>query len=193
MNNKNIFKYKDNRVPYFYIIEHIKTKIKYAGAKWGKDSNPNMLMVAEGYCTSSKTINDIILKEGLDSFKIIVIKTEYDCGMHVYDYETRWLQDHQCAQSNEWFNKSNNHKNYHLFARRVFTDEHRKLLSERMTKWQCEEVKPGMNRATYNNIKMSESFSKIIDLKTGLNKNQLKALKTRDTKNSMTENGKKIL
>lgn len=150
-----------------------------------------MFMIENGYQTSSIAVNNIIKMEGLNAFKIITIKTESECKMNVYEYETRWLQDHQCAQSNEWFNKSNNHKNYHLFAKRVFTEDHIKFLSNRMSRWQLEEVKPGMSRATYNNIQLAKKFSQIIDPITGLNKNQLKALKTRNTKNSMTENGRK--
>ena len=191
MAKKNIFKYKDNRIPYFYIIEHIRSKVKYAGAKWGKDSDPNNFMKDKGYQTSSKIVKDIIENEGLGSFKIIAVKTEFECKMHVYEYETRWLHDHQCAQSNEWFNRSNNHKNYHLFVKRTFTEKHIKELSERMSKWQLQEIKPGLNRASYNNMKMNEKFNKTIDPITGLNKNQLRALKTRDTKLSMIVDGRK--
>lgn len=70
--------------PYFYIIEHKRSKMKYAGSKWSKNADPERFMKTGGYLTSSSKIKEIINAEGLDSFNIICIKSETECGMDVY-------------------------------------------------------------------------------------------------------------
>lgn len=93
--------------PYFYIIRHIPSQKLYAGSKWGIDANPDNFMISGGYTTSSPTINSIIESEGLYSFEILRIDTNCD-GVHVYDYESIFLQCNNCAASDNWFNKHNN-------------------------------------------------------------------------------------
>lgn len=131
--------------PYFYIIEHIKTKIKYAGCKWAKDSNPSNFWVDGGYFTSSGTIKDIINLEGSTSFRVICIKTEIECGMSVYNYETRWLNDHDCAKSKSWFN---NHNNQNDWGNVIVTDGLRSKRSLNRIKWLSDEV--NLNIASEN-------------------------------------------
>lgn len=96
-------------IPYFYIIEHIETGKSYAGAKWASDADPSVFMQPGGYTTSSNLINKIIKKEGVESFKISVLLTETDCKMPVLEYETKFLQENNCAKSKLWFNTHNNH------------------------------------------------------------------------------------
>lgn len=102
--------------PYFYIIEHITTKRKYAGCKWARNSTPDNFMRVGGYTTSSTEVNNIILSEGISAFRVVTIKTELECGMHVYEYETRWLNDHDCAKSKTWINKHNNSNSIGLIS-----------------------------------------------------------------------------
>ena len=96
-----------NTIPYFYIIQHIKSKKLYAGSRWAKGCNPQEFMQVGGYTTSSPTINHIIDTEGLNSFDILRIDTFCD-NLHVYEYESRFLKTINCASSIEWFNRHNN-------------------------------------------------------------------------------------
>lgn len=90
-------------IPYFYIIRHISSNKMYAGAKWGKDANPDEFMTANGYQTSSRIIKSIIEIEGLTSFEILRIDTNCD-GLSPYEYETLFLNTCNCSSSSEWLN-----------------------------------------------------------------------------------------
>ena len=79
----------------------------YAGCKYAKDANPSTFMKPNGYTTSSNVVNQLIEKDGLDSFEIIAINTECD-GLHPYDFETKFLVENDCANSKQWFNFHNN-------------------------------------------------------------------------------------
>jgi hypothetical protein len=54
---------------YFYIIQDVRNKMYYAGAKWSVDADENTFMTKEGYTTSSSIVNKIIENFGLDVFK----------------------------------------------------------------------------------------------------------------------------
>ena len=95
--------------PYFYIIEHIKTNKYYVGSKFGKNSNPKLLLKPNGYNTSSKTIRKIIEKEGLNSFKIRKIKI-FDLPEEAYIYETRFLRKVKASSNKRFFNRHNNER-----------------------------------------------------------------------------------
>lgn len=176
------------RQPYFYVIQHKRTGIKYAGCKWARDADPSRFMLPGGYTTSSKTVNLIIGSEGLASFKTLIIKTEEECGMPVYEYETRWLNDHQCAQSNEWFNRTNNHHNYSLFCNREITRGERLARSIRAKKY-SNEVVDGDTRARLRSNNIAEKLTNTVDPETGLTLSQLRALKTANTKRQQSKNG----
>ena len=101
MTSKNIY------TPYFYIIRHKETNIKYAGSKWAKGCHPDEFMQPNGYTTSSNIINSIIEQDGLDSFEILRIDTNCD-GLQPHDYETLFLETIDCASSPDWYNGHNN-------------------------------------------------------------------------------------
>ena len=102
--------YLDNRVPYFYIIQHKETGLKYAGAKWAKDADPTTFMTEKGYHTSSNTIHKLITSEGLNTFNIIeIIKLEelqmpFGCQT-IDEYESWFLETNDCRNSDLWYNK----------------------------------------------------------------------------------------
>lgn len=91
--------------PYFYIVQHVRTGMLYAGSKWGKDADPKTLMVDGGYTTSSQVVNGIISAEGTSSFAVLMVKTDVE---DVYGFETAFLNEHGCARSKFWLNKHNN-------------------------------------------------------------------------------------
>lgn len=91
-------------IPYFYILEHKETGIKYAGSRWAQGCDPGELLQKNGYHTSSNKVKAM----GVDNFKIIEIKDITQCNMHPYEYETMFLQSHNCADSSEWLNTHNN-------------------------------------------------------------------------------------
>lgn len=91
-------------IPYFYIIQHKPSGKKYAGSRTGTNCDPAELMVAGGYLTSSKSIKTLIDIDGINSFEILkIIK-----GIDVYEYESLFLKEHNCADSLDWLNLHNN-------------------------------------------------------------------------------------
>ncbi|CAB4125394.1 hypothetical protein UFOVP58_128 [uncultured Caudovirales phage] len=90
--------------PYFYIIEHINTGKRYAGARWQKGCHPNEFMKESGYTTSSFIVNEIVKSEGLNSFKVLEILLMDN----PYEFETEFLKTNNCAMSEIWLNKHNN-------------------------------------------------------------------------------------
>jgi hypothetical protein len=107
MLSKNIY------MPYFYIIRHKETGKQYAGSRWAKGCHPSEFMQKGGYTTSSIIINSIIEREGVDVFEIIEIITLDELIIpfsvqSVYQYETWFLNEYNCATSPDWYNKHNN-------------------------------------------------------------------------------------
>jgi hypothetical protein len=90
--------------PYFYIIKHKPTGKKYAGSRWAKGCHPDEFMKNTGYCTSSPIVKDLIKLNGLDAFEVLTIELMDD----PYTYETVFLQETDCAKSDEWLNTHNN-------------------------------------------------------------------------------------
>lgn len=85
----------------------------YAGSKWARDANPDILMKEGGYHTSSPEIKKIIKNSGLESFEIVDIIEEYEIKipfgwLNIYEYETYFLQSNDIAKKENWINKHNN-------------------------------------------------------------------------------------
>ncbi len=93
--------------PYFYIIQHINSGKYYAGAKYAKNANPDNLLRPDGYQTSSKVIQQIILDEGLESFVIRKIKI-FETGGEALEYESRFLRKVNASFNEFFLNRSNN-------------------------------------------------------------------------------------
>lgn len=104
MTSKNIYE------PYFYIIKHKPSGKLYAGCKYARNSNPKTFMTSLGYKTSQNTIKKLINEDGLESFEIVTILIEKECGCHVHEYETRFLIENNCAKNEEWINCHNNNQ-----------------------------------------------------------------------------------
>lgn len=94
-------------LPYFYIIRDKRNGKMYAGSRWASGCNPSEFMKPDGYTTSSKTINNIIKECGIDTFEVLRTDTYCD-GKHPYDYESEFLLERDCANSNDWYNEHNN-------------------------------------------------------------------------------------
>ena len=90
--------------PYFYIIQHKASKKKYAGCRFQKGCHHSELLTDGGYLTSSNSVKKILLEEGADAFEIIEI-VEVD---NSYAYETNFLVENKCAESEDWINQHNN-------------------------------------------------------------------------------------
>ena len=94
-------------IPYFYIIQHLNSGRYYAGVKYGIGSNPNQLLKANGYQTSSNIIKQIILEEGIEAFIIRKIKL-FETGEAALAYESRFLRRVNAAFNDSFLNRSNN-------------------------------------------------------------------------------------
>jgi hypothetical protein len=94
-------------IPYFYIIQDVRNGMYYAGAKWGKDANPETFMVEGGYTTSSTSINELIRRHSLDIFSIRKIK-KFNTTEETRNYETRFLQKVDARNNTKFYNCHNN-------------------------------------------------------------------------------------
>ena len=113
-----------SRLPYFYIIKHIASGAYYAGYKCRK---PNSLafMKTGGYQTSSKTVKNIIEREGLDSFRIVRIH-HFETKEEVFEYETQFLKK-VCVPYNPRFLNQHVANNFGM-AGKKFSEEHKEKL-----------------------------------------------------------------
>lgn len=93
--------------PYFYIIRDVISGKRYAGAKWASDADPTSFMTIDGYKTSSPTIKHLIKINGIESFVVERIITDFG-GMSAKEFETAFLLENNCASSPLWFNQHNN-------------------------------------------------------------------------------------
>jgi hypothetical protein len=99
------------RKPYFYIIKHILSKKYYAGCKINSKADSSDLMTEKGYQTTSKIIKNLILNDGLDSFKILRIK-HFETSEEAINYETRFLVKVDAANNIMFYNRHNGGKNF---------------------------------------------------------------------------------
>jgi hypothetical protein len=105
----NITTYTQISVPYFYIVRHIPSGLRYAGSKRGKGSNPATLLQPNGYFTSSSMIHRLIEQDRLCSFEVLCTVSGAELGeLSAYEYETKFLNDNDCANSTGWLNQHNN-------------------------------------------------------------------------------------
>lgn len=93
--------------PYFYIIQDVRNGMYYAGSKFGKDANPNNLLVSNGYITSSTTIKKIISDHGIETFIIKKIKLFKNANL-AYEYETKFLKKVNARHNPRFYNFHNN-------------------------------------------------------------------------------------
>lgn len=93
--------------PYFYIIQHKKTKMYYAGSSCNKESDPSKFLSKSGYKTSSKIIKKIIKEEGIEAFQIRTIKL-FQSAAEAYRYEKRFLEKVDARNNDRFYNLHNN-------------------------------------------------------------------------------------
>lgn len=105
--------------PYFYIIKQKSTGMYYAGSRFAKDCDPKELLTKDGYYTSSNTVKSLLKKDGIDSFKILRIKT-FESGEQALAYETRFLKKVDAANNRKFLNKHNNDSRLIFFGSEEF-------------------------------------------------------------------------
>lgn len=88
--------------PFFYILRHKDTGIKYAGIKFAKGCHPSDLLTK--YFTSSKVVSKM-LSEDINSFVIEKI-IEFDNKDNLIEFEEFFLTEVNAAYSNKWFNQA---------------------------------------------------------------------------------------
>lgn len=127
------------RKPYVYIIQHKDTGIKYVGAKWATDANPDNFMQQNGYQTSSKTIKDIldstpgVVFSILDVIEESELQTPFGCQT-VYEYESWYMAENNCRESTDWYNKIGFHTLSHG------SDEFKQIMMEKYGVSNCSEL-----------------------------------------------------
>jgi hypothetical protein len=98
--------------PFFYVIEHIPSGKRYIGSKWSSDparlATPSQFMVEGGYQTSSKSVKELIKRDGLDSFAIneIVLESEITGFNSIFEYEIYRLKEVNAGTNPEYLNKT---------------------------------------------------------------------------------------
>nr|QMP83706.1 MAG: hypothetical protein [Caudoviricetes sp.] len=151
-------------IPYFYIIRNKETGIMYAGSKWAKGCNPDTFMIPLGYQTSSPIIHSIIEEFGLDIFEILRLDTYCD-GLHVFEYETIFLQTNECSKSIRWYNTHNNTGKM-AFGTELFDKKKDEVILEKygvLNVMQNEEIKRKMKQTTLmnNNVDHNSKIEKM--------------------------------
>jgi hypothetical protein len=98
-------------VPYFYIIQHIKSGMYYAGSRFinskNRIANPIEFWTEGGYFTSSDTIKKICEIEGTSAFIIKKIKT-FTNKEETYLHETKFLQKVKARSNPKFLNRHEN-------------------------------------------------------------------------------------
>lgn len=97
-------------IPYFYIIQNKESGLYYAGSKYSKNDSlttPAKLLTENGYTTSSRIVNEIIEKRGLESFIIRKIRV-FDNPSDALKYETRFLKRINARANKSFYNSHNN-------------------------------------------------------------------------------------
>jgi|LakMenEpi03Aug12_release.lakeMendotaPanAssembly.Ray.scaffolds.fasta_scaffold691402_1 hypothetical protein len=89
-------------IPFFYILRHNVTNIRYAGIKFAKGCNPSDLL--RTYFTSSAIVKPMLL-EDRTCFSIEQI-IEFETKEQAIDFEEAFLTERQAHLSPEWYNQS---------------------------------------------------------------------------------------
>ena len=93
--------------PYFYIIQHVKSKLYYAGVRYSSKCDSSELLCKSGYTTSSKLVIAMIAKDGLEAFIVLRIK-HFDSAHDAILYERRFLKKVNAHLNTAFLNASNN-------------------------------------------------------------------------------------
>jgi hypothetical protein len=151
--------------PYFYIIQDKSNGMYYAGAKWGKDANPDNFMVEGGYQTSSETIKELICQYGLNSFIIRKIRV-FVTGAEAYNHEKRFLQRVDAKNNDRFYNKHNN-------ALVVFhDDDYKNMMQEKYGvdhPLHSDEIKEKMKRTNMERYGAENVFSRDSIIRNNIN------------------------
>lgn len=114
---------------YFYIIEHIATRKRYAGSRYAKSADISEFFNEHHkrpYYTSSKIVKSIIKHEGLSSFKILKLKEIYNSRI----YEAKFLSKIDAKNNPHWLNQSNGSNNFRFKGGKRLSDEHKNNISK---------------------------------------------------------------
>ncbi len=110
-------------VYYTYRITHIPSGKHYYGAEWNKDAHPNNLW--KTYFTSSNIVDDLIIKDGKDSFTYEIRRT-FSTSEACFDWETKVLRKLNVSKNPNWLNEAENYGSEKFFyATKYKTQEHR--------------------------------------------------------------------
>jgi len=102
-------------IPFFYIIEHLRTGIYYAGSRHAQSkdriskTDSSIFMTEYGYQTSSRIVNEIINKEGLEAFRIRKIR-HFEKPKESRIYEEKFLIRVNAAHNPKFYNLTNGGK-----------------------------------------------------------------------------------
>lgn len=96
-------------LPYFYVIRHIQTGMRYAGCRYSTyKCHPSELLRRGGYYTSSRLVRNIIEREGTPAFSVEMILDRDSIKERGYnnvrEYEQSFLKNNNCSQSKLWLN-----------------------------------------------------------------------------------------
>jgi len=140
--------------PYVYIIKHLPSKKLYIGHRQSEKSNPSELLTEDGYKTSSKTVHDLISRDGLDSFVVVDIFI-FKSGQAAYEFESLLLETFNAGKNPYLLNKNKNYfKRLHSFKGKKHSSETKRRMSEsaknRNRRPFSEKGKRNMRRAAKN-------------------------------------------
>ena len=167
MQPKFIYPNLTKNVPFFYIIEHIRTRIYYAGVKHAKEAltDSSIFMTESGYQTSSTVIEDIIKKEGLEAFRVRKIR-HFTKAEEACKYETRFLKRIKAATNSNWYNQHNGDDKFYCFGHTLETKA--KMSSSQKGRKHSEETKKKIANSLIGRIFSASHKSKLSEKHAGM-------------------------
>tara|TARA_R110002153_G_C13183293_1_gene485312 strand:- start:67 stop:732 length:666 start_codon:yes stop_codon:yes gene_type:complete len=126
-------------------------------------------MTETGYTTSSRIVNYIIQEDGLESFKILRIKT-FDTGWDAVNYETRFLIRVNAKGNTRFLNRSNNDGTFSTVGMTMTDATKKKISDANKGRKSSDEYREKMSKATagtkngmYGKTHSEETRKKISD------------------------------
>lgn len=174
-----------DRIPFTYLLKFKPTGQYYYGSRYSKHCHPSQLWTT--YYTSSKVIKQLIKEHGVDSFEVKITKI-FDDKYEARMWEHRLLEKVKASKNPKWLNQHNGSGDFINKGGLIFSESHRKKLSES----QRGKPKPGTAKAMIGNNhnkgkKFSEESKKKLSLARIGNKNRLGVLHTDEIKKIISE------
>jgi len=146
-------------IPYAYLIGWTKYNKWYYGSQYGKKANPSNLWTT--YFTSSKEVEAFCKEYGEPD--VIEVRRTFDTLNECREWESKVIRRMKAVSKDNWFNKSDGHKNFYVKPGLTKRREYTKMKQSQKTKeyWNSVEGQAKKQRLIEKNSKKSEVKGKV--------------------------------